>query len=321
MPPPESKRPLSDRQRQILKAWIAQGATYAQHWAFTAPKRPAVPARSVRSRLAPAIPIDAFVRQRLAKEGLQAGAGGRQANADPPGDARSDRPAADAGRGRCLPRRHLARRLREGGGPAACVAAVRRADGDGLAGRRPVRRHQRVQQRRGPDPVAVARLADPVVRRQPAVRPVPGRAARRRPAAEPDARPEGGDGVPPQPGAQHGGRHHPGGVPGRVRGRPGAHDGDCVPRPVDAVRPLPRPQVRPDHAARSITSSSASSRTSPTSRPATRTSSAPSRSSASRRASNGPGCGTWTPGGPTWRSGSRTARPAPMPPSPRGRRG
>jgi hypothetical protein len=67
MPPPESKRPLNDRQRQILKTWVEQGATYAQHWAFTPPKRPDVPAIDD-----PDIhnPIDVFVRHRLAKEGL-----------------------------------------------------------------------------------------------------------------------------------------------------------------------------------------------------------------------------------------------------------
>src|SRR3954462_12136985 len=68
MPPPESKRPLSDRQRQILKAWIEQGATYAQHWAFTPPRRPAVPA--VGDAAATHNPIDAFVRHRLEKERL-----------------------------------------------------------------------------------------------------------------------------------------------------------------------------------------------------------------------------------------------------------
>jgi hypothetical protein len=67
MPPPESKRPLSDRQKQILRAWVEQGATYAQHWAFTPPKRPTVPALNDPTIQSP---IDAFVRQRLAKEGL-----------------------------------------------------------------------------------------------------------------------------------------------------------------------------------------------------------------------------------------------------------
>jgi hypothetical protein len=67
MPPSESKRPLTDRQKQILKAWVEQGATYAQHWAYTPPKRPDAPHHddaAIRN------PIDAFVRRRLAKEGL-----------------------------------------------------------------------------------------------------------------------------------------------------------------------------------------------------------------------------------------------------------
>ena len=68
MPPPESKRPLTDRQRQILRTWIAQGATYAQHWAFTAPRRPEVPA--VRGPQTVRNPIDSCVLQRLDKEGL-----------------------------------------------------------------------------------------------------------------------------------------------------------------------------------------------------------------------------------------------------------
>ncbi|HEX3151086.1 MAG TPA: DUF1553 domain-containing protein [Gemmataceae bacterium] len=64
MPPPESKRPMTDRQKQILKAWIEQGAKYSQHWAFSAPQRPGIPV----SHEGPPIhnAIDVFVRQRLA---------------------------------------------------------------------------------------------------------------------------------------------------------------------------------------------------------------------------------------------------------------
>ena len=147
MPPPESKRPLTDRQKQILKAWVEQGATYPSTGRSPPPKRPAVPTvpgvRNADRRVRP---------QRLEKEGLKPAAEADRADAHPPGHARPDRPAADAGRGRRLPRGHFARRLREGGRPPARLAAVRRADGDGLARRRPVRGHQRVQQRRGPRP-------------------------------------------------------------------------------------------------------------------------------------------------------------------------
>ena len=43
MPPPESKRKLTDAQRATLKEWIAQGAPYEAHWAYTPLKRPALP--------------------------------------------------------------------------------------------------------------------------------------------------------------------------------------------------------------------------------------------------------------------------------------
>ena len=64
MPPPESKKPMSDKEKAVLRAWIAEGGTYQAHWAFTAPKQPALPQSGVH-------PIDAFVRARLEKAGLK----------------------------------------------------------------------------------------------------------------------------------------------------------------------------------------------------------------------------------------------------------
>jgi hypothetical protein len=69
MPPPESKKPLSDVQKQLLKRWIAEGAEYREHWAFIAPKRPALPA--VKDKTWGRNPIDAFILARLEQEGLQ----------------------------------------------------------------------------------------------------------------------------------------------------------------------------------------------------------------------------------------------------------
>ena len=43
MPPPESKRTLSDQQKKLLRDWISAGAKYDAHWAWTAPKRPVPP--------------------------------------------------------------------------------------------------------------------------------------------------------------------------------------------------------------------------------------------------------------------------------------
>src|SRR5437868_1043172 len=43
MPPAALKNPLSDREKAILKEWVAAGAKYDPHWAFVPPKRPAPP--------------------------------------------------------------------------------------------------------------------------------------------------------------------------------------------------------------------------------------------------------------------------------------
>jgi hypothetical protein len=64
MPPPESKKSLTDEEKQTLKRWIEQGAKYEKHWAFIAPKKAKVPAGGGN-------PIDAFLQRRLAKEGLK----------------------------------------------------------------------------------------------------------------------------------------------------------------------------------------------------------------------------------------------------------
>ncbi|MBE7500583.1 MAG: DUF1553 domain-containing protein [Verrucomicrobiales bacterium] len=62
MPPPESHKVLTDAQRELLKRWIAEGAHYEGHWAYTPPVRPAVPAG--------ANAVDHLVRERLRAEGL-----------------------------------------------------------------------------------------------------------------------------------------------------------------------------------------------------------------------------------------------------------
>jgi hypothetical protein len=69
MPPPESKKPLNETQKQLVKRWIEQGAEYNAHWAFSAPKRPALP--TVKDKEWVRNPIDAFVLARLEEEGLK----------------------------------------------------------------------------------------------------------------------------------------------------------------------------------------------------------------------------------------------------------
>ncbi|MFM7248313.1 MAG: PSD1 and planctomycete cytochrome C domain-containing protein [Planctomycetaceae bacterium] len=71
MPPPHAKKDLGEREKRILAEWIAAGAEYRPHWAFERPSRPPVPAAPDAPGAAPpANPIDLFVRDRLAREGL-----------------------------------------------------------------------------------------------------------------------------------------------------------------------------------------------------------------------------------------------------------
>jgi len=68
MPPPESHKTLTPRQREMLARWIAEGAAYEPHWAFVPPVRPVVPAVADAAR--PQNAIDRFILARLEAEGL-----------------------------------------------------------------------------------------------------------------------------------------------------------------------------------------------------------------------------------------------------------
>ena len=69
MPPPDSGKQLSAREIDLVRMWIAQGAHWHEHWAFTSPERPNLPGgyhdAEVRN------PIDAFVFARLRQEQLE----------------------------------------------------------------------------------------------------------------------------------------------------------------------------------------------------------------------------------------------------------
>jgi Protein of unknown function (DUF1553)/Protein of unknown function (DUF1549)/Planctomycete cytochrome C len=64
MPPSKTHKQVSSQEVETLRRWIAEGAVYQGHWAFIKPERPALP-------FATPNPIDAFIRARLQKEGLQ----------------------------------------------------------------------------------------------------------------------------------------------------------------------------------------------------------------------------------------------------------
>jgi hypothetical protein len=69
MPPKDSNRQLSAAEKETLKRWIAEGANYAEHWAFTTPKRPPVPA--TKDQQWAKNDIDRFILARLEAEGLR----------------------------------------------------------------------------------------------------------------------------------------------------------------------------------------------------------------------------------------------------------
>ncbi|NNE92025.1 MAG: DUF1549 domain-containing protein, partial [Verrucomicrobiales bacterium] len=69
MPPPESNRSISDKERAVLKKWIAEGAEYEGHWAFEPPARTSN-VELLTSNTERANEIDFFVETRLKKEGL-----------------------------------------------------------------------------------------------------------------------------------------------------------------------------------------------------------------------------------------------------------
>lgn len=77
---PFGRKPLSDDQIALLKLWIDQGAKWpdsaqtaggevTKHWAYVPPVRPKVPA--VRNKDWVRNPMDAFILERLEKEGLK----------------------------------------------------------------------------------------------------------------------------------------------------------------------------------------------------------------------------------------------------------
>ena len=66
MPPPDFHKKLDDDQRDLIRRWILSGAEYQQHWSFVTPVKPQLPAGKAKN------PIDRFLQDRLAKEGLSA---------------------------------------------------------------------------------------------------------------------------------------------------------------------------------------------------------------------------------------------------------
>ena len=71
MPPPEFKKPLTAEQKKILREWIDANAPYAPHWSFEPVRDPAPPQPPAKLAAWPTDPLDHFVLERFAREGLE----------------------------------------------------------------------------------------------------------------------------------------------------------------------------------------------------------------------------------------------------------
>ena len=65
MPPAELNNPLTDKEKQILEQWIAEGAEYEQHWAFVPPHKVPIPVGEWGET-----EVDRFILRRLRQVGL-----------------------------------------------------------------------------------------------------------------------------------------------------------------------------------------------------------------------------------------------------------
>ncbi|MBL6764077.1 MAG: DUF1553 domain-containing protein [Verrucomicrobiae bacterium] len=65
MPPPETNKPLTDKEKRLLRAWIAEGGEYKEHWAFVPPTKPEL------KTAAGANEIDTFIDLTLKQHGLK----------------------------------------------------------------------------------------------------------------------------------------------------------------------------------------------------------------------------------------------------------
>jgi hypothetical protein len=68
MPPPDSRRVLSEDEKAILVRWIEQGAKYDRHWSYAPLERPVVPALSSPSA---ANPVDNFLAVEQRKHAIE----------------------------------------------------------------------------------------------------------------------------------------------------------------------------------------------------------------------------------------------------------
>jgi mono/diheme cytochrome c family protein len=69
MPPASFEQKLTEKQIELIRQWIDEGASWKTHWAFTPPVRPDLP--KVKDGSWPRNEIDYFILTRLEREGLK----------------------------------------------------------------------------------------------------------------------------------------------------------------------------------------------------------------------------------------------------------
>jgi hypothetical protein len=231
--------PLSEREVAFLTRWIEQGASWQRHWSFIPPKRPELP-KELKDPKWARNPIDAFVLQRLEREGLKPSPEAdkatllRRVSLDliglPPTPAELDAFLKDTSSNayekvvdRLLRSPQYGERM-----AFPWLDAARYADSNGYQtdGERFMWRWRDwvidAFNRNMPyDQFTTEQLAGDLL-----------------------PEPEGRHGIQPQSPRQLGRRHRPRRIRRRVRRRSSGHDLHRVPRPDRCVRALPQPQVR-----------------------------------------------------------------------------
>ncbi len=61
MPPPHTKKVMSEREKAVIRQWIAEGAKYEAHWAYQPPK----------ASIDPTADMDRFIREKLDEAGIE----------------------------------------------------------------------------------------------------------------------------------------------------------------------------------------------------------------------------------------------------------
>ncbi len=69
MPPPKAKKPLSPKEKKLIRKWLESGAEWTEHWSFTIPEKTNPPAITETAKDQNTSPIDQFTVATLKEAG------------------------------------------------------------------------------------------------------------------------------------------------------------------------------------------------------------------------------------------------------------